>query len=328
MRLVPNLDDAFYPMLVNFANGVGVPAEWFLNFLYLESRFDPTAFNGRYAGLNQMDMYELPKYGTNLDDYRAWTASQQLQGVVIPFFKAQLKYLSKPPRSPGVLYALNLYPLSLKTRGDAPDSVIIGRDSSNPKEVQAYYANANKGMPDSRGHCGLDFDCDGEITVQNLDEKLAELTHSNEYRVALAKLYAAGATPWQGLPAVANTFTTGQKIVGYGLASLFFATVATLGVTAYLHHTPPSRRRFATENSLETIQWAPSAGGTGWHGVGQRGHYLLRRAPHGWNVYLPGHEGKAPVPAPSLEDAERVAEHFDHGITMRTRRAVNELNID
>jgi|SRR5271166_54890 len=235
--LTPNLDDAFYPALAIFAKSLGIPAEWFLNFFFLESRFDPSAWNGRYAGLNQIDSHYLSNVlNIDADDYRTWSASEQLTRVIAPFFKGQLAtYLSGSlPASPGVLYALNLFPNSVKTRGDSPDTVIIDRDASDPGEVRAYYANSNKGVPDKNGNCGLDYDCNGVITISDLDAKLADLATSPTYKAALAKLYAAGASPFVQL--VTRKLTAGQMILAYGLSGVFFATLAVVAAKAYLPH--------------------------------------------------------------------------------------------
>ena len=237
----PNLDAAFFPALATFGNSLGVPAEWFLNFFLLESQFDPSAWNGRYAGLNQLDSHYLDKVlHIDATDYRTWSASEQLVHVIIPFFKGQLRtYLgSELPTSPGVLYALNLFPNAVKTRGTSPDTVIIDSNSSSPDEVRAYYANSNNGTPDRNGHCGLDYDCNGVITIADLDAKLADLTKLSVYQAALKELYAAGATPWVSPPQwvvnlVTHKLTLGQMILAYGLSGVFFAALGAAGIRAY-----------------------------------------------------------------------------------------------
>jgi hypothetical protein len=239
--LTPNLDEAFYPALWTFANSVGVPAEWFLNFMFLESRFDPSAYNGKYAGLNQIDQNYLQNhFHVDVNDYRTWLASDQLTKVIGPFFKGQLAYLGHTPRSAGVLYALNVYPGSLKSRGDSPDSVVISKfaDESTKAgrdEVRAYYANANGGKPNAQGHCGLDWDCSGDITVGDLDAILDSLASTSLYQTYLKKLHEYGNS---NLPAPGSA-STGHVVLAWILA-------ATVGAGAFVAY-----RRFVRDPRQE-----------------------------------------------------------------------------
>jgi hypothetical protein len=204
-----NLDAAFYPALVQAGNTLGVPAGWLLNVFYLESRLNPQIGNQYgYVGLNQLASSQLKQtFGVNPSDYLAWPASQQLTQVILPWYQNTIKVFGRgTPRSPGVLYALNLFPNSVKTRGDSEDTVLISSRASSSYEVAAYYANANGGKPNSRGNCGLDFDCSGQITIGDLDNFLAQLTADKAYQSALATLNSYGGASSVSLPASGTTF--------------------------------------------------------------------------------------------------------------------------
>lgn len=197
---MPNLDAAFFPALVDLGHQTNTPPEWFLNLFYLESRLDPKAGNSLgYVGLNQIASAYLRKMGVNPADYRTWSASRQLTEVAGPWLKNQvLGYLKKTPKSPGVLYALNFYPLSVKTRGDNPDSVIVSKFASSPSEVNAYNKNS-----------GLDYDKNGTITISDLDAKLASLAREAPYQAELKKLYVY--TPPAAYVPGGISMSTGQK---------------------------------------------------------------------------------------------------------------------
>lgn len=134
-----------------------------------ESGLDPSACNALgYVGLNQVSSGYLVKHGIDPSDYVTWSASQQLQQVVLPFIDAQIHYLGKPITSPGVLYGLNFLPARVKERGTSPSSVL----TSFPED---YYTK----------NTVLDTNGDGAITIGDLDARLYKLSQSAGYRTVL-----------------------------------------------------------------------------------------------------------------------------------------------
>lgn len=190
-----NLDEAFFPQLFIAGKTLGVPAEWLLNVFYLESRLNPHIGNALgYVGLNQLASSQLVNtFHVDPSSYLGWSASEQLQSVITPWYANTIRTFGRGvPSSPGVLYALNLFPNSVKTRGDSPSTILISKTASSQQEINAYYANANRGVANSLGNCGLDFDCSGAITIGDLDNFLLQLTKDKAYQQALAKLYQYG----------------------------------------------------------------------------------------------------------------------------------------
>jgi hypothetical protein len=167
------LDAAAYPALIALGQAAGVPPEWFLLALYLESRLetDPPG-NGSYAGLSQINNSYLTAYGLTRATYVALPASQQITRVIMPWYLATIRtYLGHTPRSPGVLYALNLAPSVVKTSGDAPGVVLYASPSSSYTKNQ-----------------GLDVTHDGQITIADLDSFMANLATQPAYQAALQTL--------------------------------------------------------------------------------------------------------------------------------------------
>lgn len=196
-----HLDRDFWPALLKLGAETGTPPEWFLRFFYLESRLDPSAANKYgYVGLNQLGSSYLRRHGIDPADYKTWLASQQMK-VIAPFMKAQLRLLSAPPTSPGVLYALNLWPAGVK-RGTSADTVLIRSNSTDPYEVKAYNANRP-----------LDYDGSGAITIGDLDAVLNRLAGARDYQAA-RMLLAVEKPPSAALPVL--LFGVVGAILGMG----------------------------------------------------------------------------------------------------------------
>lgn len=211
-----SLDDPFFPALVRLGQETSVPSEWYLALLYLESRFQPEICNAYgYCGLNQMSSKYL-RDSLHIDpaDYRTWSASRQLTEVIAPWYKRVIHDMlgTKIPRSPGVLYALNLYPASVKNRGDRPETKIIDGSSSDAYERKAYEANK-----------ALDVNKNGAIEIVDLDQFLAGLTKQAAYQKELTRLRAVS-----GGEAPVTPGTTESHSWGW----LPWAAVAGVGVFA------------------------------------------------------------------------------------------------
>jgi hypothetical protein len=176
-----NLDQAFYPALRQLAHDVGVPPSWFLLIFYLESTLNPASHtpNTRYYGLNQMDRDELARRNVVPEEYLTWPASVQMNGVITPWYVSTVRSYGrgKVPASPGVLYAYNLAPGNVYTRGQTEDTVLYAKAGPTAFETSAYNQNA-----------GLDVDHSNTITIRDLDTILLRKAREAPFRIALAEL--------------------------------------------------------------------------------------------------------------------------------------------
>jgi len=171
--------DFFDELRASAAAMTANPADVML-ILYGESGLNPASPGhvAFYEGLNQIQAPYLKARGVDQADYLTWPASRQMREIVGPFLTAQVRQLlGKPVRSAGVLEALNLYPASVKKHGDAPDSIVIDGNSSDPGERLAYVKNQ-----------ALDRNHDGAITISDLDEWLGGLSKQKPFQQALAQL--------------------------------------------------------------------------------------------------------------------------------------------
>lgn len=179
-----SLDDEFFPSLRILAAQLGVPPQWFLNLIYLESRFQTTAHRpgSQYYGLTQLNAADIVKEGVDPNGFLTWSASDQLR-IIGPWYIATARaYLPQGGTisSPGVLYALNLAPGSVKNNGTSQNAVMYAAPSPY------YYANAG-GYNHANGW-GLDFNRDGTITIGDLDLFMSKLTRESAYLKNLARL--------------------------------------------------------------------------------------------------------------------------------------------
>lgn len=229
------LDDGFFTALWKLAHDTGVPAEFFLALLFMESSLNPAVpANPKYPdyhGLNQMNGAYLRAKGIDPAVYRTWPASQQMTTIVAPFLKQQLGLYGHPiPPTPdglAVLDALNFVPGQLKKRGSAPDAVLAARGAPNP-EGGWYTANA-----------GLDYDKDGAITIRSIARRLASKWADPVLQDALRRAYAvapAGYTPPYDLNLMpprleAVTTSSSKSPLGWVLAGLGLGAAA--GVAWY-----------------------------------------------------------------------------------------------
>jgi hypothetical protein len=153
------LDADAYPAIVALASAIGVPPEWFLAIFALESGLSPNpAGNQSYAGISQLSVAQLEStFHVDPATYRSWPASQQIVEVVTPWYERAVNAakLGRPPQSLGALYAFNLAPGIVASKGDDDDVVLYASPSS------AYTSNKP-----------LDYDGNGAITIGDLTDFL------------------------------------------------------------------------------------------------------------------------------------------------------------
>ena len=137
-----NLDwPAFGEALWLVNDQLGIPPEWQLAVMYLESGLDPSSVNaGGCSGLNQLCAGTYEKYvSVPVSVYRTWAASTQLSGPVLAYWRDALAH--GPINSPA---RLMLAQLGSSKLGDStpPNYVVFARPSPG------YTAN-----------CWLDLSC-------------------------------------------------------------------------------------------------------------------------------------------------------------------------
>lgn len=174
------LDAPAYPAIRELGADLGVPARWVLSVFYLESRFMPGICNELgYCGLSQIASSTLrAQFRVEPSEYKLWPASRQVRDVIAPWYTEVVRdYLKKAPRSPGVLYALNLAPGVVAKSGDGADVVLYAAPDNRYEQ--------NK---------GLDVDKDGRITIADLDAYIAKLVLEPQFQTA-AKTLDGGDAP-------------------------------------------------------------------------------------------------------------------------------------
>ncbi len=131
------LDKAFNGTLIPYAKSLSVNPEWFLRIFYLESGLDPSADNGSYVGLNQLVKSYLTNRRIDVNDYKTWPASKQLQEVIGPWYKEMLR--GRKPPTVGALYAYNLAPSTMAASDLAPDTVVLtGNNYEQNKALRKF----------------------------------------------------------------------------------------------------------------------------------------------------------------------------------------------
>lgn len=174
---------------------------------YLESRLQTNpAGNSGYAGLSQISVPTLQNaYHLTRDQYTAMSAADQINTVISHWYKdAVRRYLGKTPRSPGVLYALNIAPGVVKTSGDGEDVVLYASPST------AYARNSN-----------LDYSHDGNITIGDLDLYMINLANQPAYQSALMRLNSVNCATVAEPTSMNKTLKTAAIILGIGLVSAY-----------------------------------------------------------------------------------------------------------
>lgn len=144
----------------------GIRPEYMLPMLHLESTFDPTADNGRYIGLAQDEAQRLSSMGIAREQYKSWSAAEQLRAVVAPRLAA-LAPLGSATR----VYQANFLPGSLK----------------GARSLRA--ALVWKGSPEYAANL-FDKSHKGAILVGDLARAMRVQLAEPEVRAAIARAYA------------------------------------------------------------------------------------------------------------------------------------------
>lgn len=165
---------AFGNALWLVSDQLGIRPEWQLPVIYLETAhtLDPSIVNpGGCVGINQ---FCPPTYSyyvhVPVSEYRTWTASRQLSGPVLAYWRDALKY--GPIDSAARLMVAQLSQRKLATV-TATDSVVFSAPSAE------YAQNSS-----------FDLVNKGYFTVQDLADVLTKQTKAPAVQDALARAYA------------------------------------------------------------------------------------------------------------------------------------------
>lgn len=156
------------------ADATGIRPEYQLPVYYAESGFDPSTPNRAgfpYYGINQVSGTYLATLGIDPSTYLTWSASEQLEQVVLPFTKANVAAFGVPASGTRA-YQLNFLPATVRSARSLT-SVLAWRGS------QVYTANA-----------GLDSLHVGAISVYDLAAFVARAAASSAVQSAIAACYA------------------------------------------------------------------------------------------------------------------------------------------
>jgi len=151
----------------------GIRPEWVLPVVHLESGFDPSVVNpGGCVGLFQLCPGTYGNYvSVPVSEYRTWSASQQLAGPALAYWRNALGY--GPIRSATRLMQAQLAPGELSS-APSLDSVVYRAPSSGYE--------GNRGVFDPSGK--------GYFTVQDLANAMASHASDPAVRDAIARTYA------------------------------------------------------------------------------------------------------------------------------------------
>ena len=181
------LSDVFFTELAELGERHATDPVVFLDVWNSESSLDPTAENraSHAQGLNQMMPKTLQGLGAPTD-FKSLAGEDQLQWIERLIAGGE-KLNGGPFRTAARYYHSNFFPRTMY-RGQAPATVVLGRDSIDPEERAGYAANA-----------ALDLGAKGQITYADLIAFLNRAKNANRLtyeaaRVRLA-LAARGATP-------------------------------------------------------------------------------------------------------------------------------------
>lgn len=163
---------AFGDALWLVSDQLGIRPEWQLPVLHLESGFDPAAINGGgCVGLNQLCPGTYENYvRVPVSQYRTWSASQQLAGPVMQYWRAALS--QGQIRSATRLMLAQLGTALLNTAPSLSSSVYAAPSL-------AYYDNAS-----------FDSARKGYFSVQDLANAMARQVANLAVTQAIAKAYA------------------------------------------------------------------------------------------------------------------------------------------
>jgi hypothetical protein len=161
-------------------DATGIRPEWLIPGLAIESGLNPSLPNAAgypYYGISQISGSFLEARGIDPSDYLTWSASQQLQTIVLPYMQGVVNQLG--PLDSGIrVYQANFYPASL-AYAPGLDDVIVSSSSADGNSRAAYAANKY-----------LDADGNGEITPRDLGARLSEQVAKGFVQSAISQTYA------------------------------------------------------------------------------------------------------------------------------------------
>jgi hypothetical protein len=183
-----DLGPNFYKRLLEVSNSVGMPPEFILNVIAVESSFDPSAGAGHSAaGLFQIMPKNLKHFGYQgtAADFRKEPPEVQLD-YAEKLIKDNMNTLNggKPFKSVTQYYVSHFLPAALKIPGvqqEDPNAIIASGDQIShlkgiSKEFEKKYYKANS---------GLDLDKDESITYGELSRILASKIKQKSYLAAI-----------------------------------------------------------------------------------------------------------------------------------------------
>jgi hypothetical protein len=223
----PTFGDALWRV----SDVAGIRPEWQLPVLYLESGFDPSIVNSiGCTGLNQFCPNAAGQYvyvPVPIDQYRAWSASEQLAGPILAYWRDALRYGSI--RSATRLMLAQLGP-ALLASATSLDSPVYAAPS------RAYAANS-----------GFDVDGKGYFTVGDLAAAMARASASSAVRQALANAYSMRPAERSTDPVYGDDwYSPGRLSAPRRLAgSPVFTVAAAIAMATLAGYAALQRRRFA-----------------------------------------------------------------------------------
>ena len=172
VKIVPDFSEEFAQKIVDASKNIKCDTEDLAALLFKESRFNPKAGKGSYKGIGQMNRrslnaaieYALKNGYENLDPdmdmkkFKNLTREEQLPYVecYILAMKKMAKFKDKEELDAGRLYVLVYTPSNAKKK--------VYSSAFSPDTAKYYHANR-----------GLDFDGDGKITPQDLENVVAKV---------------------------------------------------------------------------------------------------------------------------------------------------------
>ncbi len=206
----PGLSDRFFALVATMGQRRRTDPEFYLVVWCLESGLNPGIVNSIGArGLNQMLPSTLAGLGGPAD-FEQLAAEDQLPWIERLITSGE-QLNGGPFRSAARYYHSNFFPATM-ARGDTPSTVVVTRDSLDPRERAAY-----------EGNKGLDTNGDGRITLGDLATMLEHVRATRctdafaRLERAVAALPAPGLT-WDDAPAAARRGGAAPLVFGVGLA--------------------------------------------------------------------------------------------------------------
>lgn len=192
---------------------LGIRPEWQLPVIYLETArtFDPSIMNpGGCVGISQFCPSTYPRYvHVPVDQYRRWTASAQLSGPVLAYWRDALTH---GPIDSAARLMLAQLGHGLLSAAPNMNSVVFAAPSAEYQQNKGF-DQANKGY----------------FTVQDLADVLAKQTNAPAVQDALARVYAMRPNNELVTPPTAQR----SRVATFLLATAAGALVAATGFGLY-----------------------------------------------------------------------------------------------